>query len=57
MRGEVHATAGPRPRSYSVSALFGYGFRPFFLAVGAVAALLIPWWAAFITWDIPLGTD
>lgn len=37
-------------------ALFGYGFRPFFLAAGIAAALLVPWWAASLAWGIPLGT-
>jgi uncharacterized protein involved in response to NO len=36
-------------------ALFGYGFRPFFLAAGLIAALLIPWWAASLAWSLPLG--
>lgn len=38
-------------------ALFGYGFRPFFLAAGVLAVLLIPWWAAFLAWGVPLGTS
>lgn len=37
-------------------ALFGYGFRPFFLAAGIAAALLVPWWAASLVWGFPLGT-
>lgn len=37
-------------------ALFGYGFRPFFLAAGLAATLLVPWWAASLAWGIPLGT-
>jgi len=38
-------------------ALFGYGFRPFFLAAAIAAALLVPWWAAFLVWGIPLETS
>lgn len=38
-------------------ALFGYGFRPFFLAAGVAAVLLVPWWAASLIWGIPLGTN
>jgi len=38
-------------------ALFGYGFRPFFLAALLAAALLIPWWAASLAWSVPLGTS
>jgi len=38
-------------------ALWGYGFRPFFLAAGALAALLIPWWAGVLAWGLPLGTS
>jgi uncharacterized protein involved in response to NO len=37
-------------------ALWGYGFRPFFLAAGVLAALLIPWWAGALAWGLPLGT-
>ncbi len=37
-------------------ALFDYGFRPFFLAAGVTAALLIPWWAAALAWGTPLAT-
>jgi uncharacterized protein involved in response to NO len=37
-------------------ALFGYGFRPFFLAAGIAATVLVPWWAASLAWGIPLGT-
>jgi uncharacterized protein involved in response to NO len=37
-------------------ALFAYGFRPFFLAAGLAAMLLIPWWAASLVWAVPLGT-
>lgn len=39
-----------------MSPLFGYGFRPFFLAAGVAAFLLIPWWVAYVTWGVPLGT-
>ena len=38
------------------NAVWGYGFRPFFLGAGALAALLIPWWAGALVWGIPLGT-
>jgi len=38
-------------------ALWGYGFRPFFLAAGALAAVLIPWWAGVFAWGLPLGTS
>jgi uncharacterized protein involved in response to NO len=37
-------------------ALWGYGFRPFFLGAGLLAVLLIPWWAAAIAWRVPLGS-
>lgn len=37
-------------------ALWGYGFRPFFLGAGVLAALLVPWWAGAIAWGLPLGT-
>jgi uncharacterized protein involved in response to NO len=37
-------------------AVWGYGFRPFFLGAGALAALLIPWWAGALVWGMPLGT-
>ncbi|HLY51368.1 MAG TPA: NnrS family protein, partial [Steroidobacteraceae bacterium] len=37
-------------------ALFGYGFRPFFLAAGLAAFLLIPWWTADLAWGVPLAT-
>jgi uncharacterized protein involved in response to NO len=38
-------------------ALFGYGFRPFFLAAGLAGLLLIPWWAASVAWGVALGTS
>lgn len=38
-------------------ALFGYGFRPFFLAAGLAGLLLIPWWAASLAWGVALGTS
>lgn len=38
-------------------ALLGYRFRPFFLAAGVAATLLVPWRAASLVWGIPLGTD
>ncbi|HEY6928023.1 MAG TPA: NnrS family protein [Steroidobacteraceae bacterium] len=37
-------------------ALWSYGFRPFFLGAGVLAALLIPWWAGALAWGLPLGT-
>ncbi len=43
-------------RSGARWALFGYGFRPFFLGAGIVASLLIPWWAASLAWGLPLLT-
>lgn len=39
------------------AALWGYGFRPFFLAAAVLAALVIPWWAGTLAWGIALGTD
>lgn len=39
------------------NAIWGYGFRPFFLGAGALAALLIPWWAGVFAWGLPLGTS
>jgi len=38
-------------------ALFRYGFRPFFLAAGLAALLLVPWWAAALARGVPLGTS
>ena len=38
------------------SALWGYGFRPFFLGAGALAVFLVPWWAAAVAWRVPLGS-
>ena len=38
-------------------ALFRHGFRPFFLAAGLAALLLVPWWAAALAWGVPLGTS
>ena len=38
------------------SALFAYGFRPFFLAVGLSAVALVPWWAGSFAFGVPLGT-
>ena len=37
-------------------AMWGYGFRPFVLGAGALAALLIPWWAGALAWGLPLET-
>ena len=36
--------------------LFGYGFRPFFLAAALAAVLLISWWAASLELGVPLAT-
>jgi len=38
-------------------ALFRYGFRPFFLAVGLSGLILVPWWAGSFAWGVPLGTS
>jgi len=38
------------------TALFAYGFRPFFLAVGASALVLVPWWAGSFAFGVPLGS-
>src|SRR5215470_15530268 len=38
------------------NAVWGYGFRPFFLGAGVLAALLVPWWAGSVAWQIPLQT-
>jgi uncharacterized protein involved in response to NO len=37
--------------------LLRYGFRPFFLAAGLAAMLLVPWWAASYAFGAPLGTS
>jgi uncharacterized protein involved in response to NO len=37
--------------------LFAYGFRPFFLAAGASALVLVPWWAGSFAFGIPLASD
>jgi uncharacterized protein involved in response to NO len=37
--------------------LFAYGFRPFFLAVGSSALVLVPMWVANYSFRWPLGTD
>lgn len=37
--------------------LWGYGFRPFFLAAGLSAGVLIPWWGTAFAWGLPLGTN
>jgi uncharacterized protein involved in response to NO len=36
-------------------ALFAYGFRPFFLAVGVAGLVLVPWWAASFAFGFPLA--
>jgi uncharacterized protein involved in response to NO len=41
----------------AMRALWGYGFRPFFLAAGFCAVLLIPWWAAAFACDAPLAMN
>lgn len=38
-------------------ALLRYGFRPFFLGAGLLAALIVPWWAASYAFGVPLGTS
>jgi uncharacterized protein involved in response to NO len=38
-------------------ALFAYGFRPFFLASGLAAVVLVPWWAASFALGTTLVTD
>ena len=37
-------------------ALLGYGFRPFFLAAGIAAVVLVPWWALSVTDGVSLQT-
>ena len=37
--------------------LFAYGFRPFFLAAGISALVLVPWWAGSFAFGLPLATD
>ncbi|MGH9643821.1 MAG: NnrS family protein [Terriglobales bacterium] len=37
-------------------AIWGYGFRPFFLGAGLLAVLIIPWWAGALAWGVPLET-
>jgi uncharacterized protein involved in response to NO len=37
------------------TSLFNYGFRPFFLAVGVAAMVLIPLWASSVVYGTPLG--
>jgi uncharacterized protein involved in response to NO len=37
-------------------AIWGYGFRPFFLGAGLLAVLLVPWWAGALAWGVPLLT-
>jgi uncharacterized protein involved in response to NO len=37
-------------------ALLGYGFRPFFLAAGIAAVVLVPWWALSVTGSVSLET-
>ncbi|MBS0392995.1 MAG: NnrS family protein [Proteobacteria bacterium] len=36
------------------AALFAYGFRPFFLATGLAAVVLVPWWASAFAFGTPL---
>src|SRR6185437_11644471 len=60
-RREGSRRAGLRGASQGIMrfaprALFGYGFRPFFLGAGLLAVLIIPWWAGSIAWGVPLGT-
>src|SRR5579872_956320 len=37
------------------TSLFSYGFRPFFLAAGIAAVVLIPLWASSAVFCTPLG--
>lgn len=37
-------------------ALLSYGFRPFFLAAGVAALVLVPWWAASFAFGAPLAS-
>lgn len=50
-RGASPQSGGPLP------ALFGYGFRPFFLAVGLAALAYVPWWAGSVALGWQLSTD
>src|SRR5215469_3007217 len=45
------------PQQHVRWALFAYGFRPFFLAAGVAAAVIVPWWAATLAWGVPLATS
>lgn len=59
MHAEAHQNTNPGAGAapHPAMVLFGYGFRPFFLATGVLATLLVPWWAAFIAWGVHLGTN
>ncbi len=52
----VRAKASRRIMRLAPRALWGYGFRPFFLGAGLLAVLIIPWWAGSLAWGVPLGT-
>jgi uncharacterized protein involved in response to NO len=47
---------GITAKRMQAKALWGYGFRPFFLGAGLLAALLVPWWAGALAWGLPLET-
>ncbi|MCX7055823.1 MAG: NnrS family protein [Proteobacteria bacterium] len=50
------AKSAPSPR-VGYPALFGYGFRPFFLFVGVLGLLYIPWWVGSVAFGWQLSTD
>jgi uncharacterized protein involved in response to NO len=52
----THRSAASRQAVPLPGALFAYGFRPFFLAAGLAALLLVPWWAASFAFGAPLGS-
>ena len=43
-------------RAYRGSALFSYGFRPFFLFGAVLAGVLIPLWLAVFSGEVSLPT-
>jgi uncharacterized protein involved in response to NO len=47
--------AGEKRRAYAGPALFGFGFRPFFLSAGLFAGLAVPIWMAAFAHGQPLG--
>lgn len=48
--------AGSRRRAWAGPALFGFGFRPFFLFAALFAGLAVPAWLAAFALGAPLGT-